>query len=684
MPTCTVTGTLRNSSGVALPNTPVSFLRGGVSAQAGAVILERLPTTVSDEFGEIEIELLPGNYLGIALDYKGTRDGFAVAVPEAATADLADIINDQVAITPTLLAQAIAARDAAIAAANQAGVPYESRANFISADIPAGLTRASFFVGDQTYAVVRDAAGPIVQENGQRWRPDGDYNVAHFGAASDGTTIDTTAVQAAATWVSERNGTLNFPIGYTVIDDEIIITKAMRFVGQGIQANGQKGQANTLGIGTRLIWSGAGGVEASKAMIKFLPPNGTFMIAPEVDKLIVDCNSRAGFGVWVGAAWQPIIGVLHVHAPTDTGLYFYPEGNNTIVPQIHHYFMTVSASANCINASGLRAVPSETGFLTGGHYDHVRVNGPTAGTGVAFEIGNCDSAHVDYFTYFGFEGVGGRGFHASHDPAKPGGSCRKFFMDAFGGGRIKVDEDCHSITIRGTSENSAPDIHPNAHVNLELVDQFSGDHYQTLIYKFTDEKILGPAEKPVLTNVTETTQTSNRVQVLEFSSAPLTSVASWSFLIPPEWNHGAIVGMKLYYCTSLVEAANWQLRVYARAFRADGSGPINPAQFNSSLDLRTVPVPDTASVIEELRVDFSGECQVKKRMGVVCFVERLGADALDTATAGFRLVGVRLLYKSDGPNGGAGELRGPLNPMDVGPWSLEDFREGTNYDENVD
>lgn len=75
--------------------------------------------------------------------------------------------------------------------------PYETRAGFIAGDIPLAVTRTSFFVGGNTYAVVRDAAGPIVQTNGQRWRPDGDVHLEHFGAVGDGVANDAPAWEAA-------------------------------------------------------------------------------------------------------------------------------------------------------------------------------------------------------------------------------------------------------------------------------------------------------------------------------------------------------------------------------------------------------------------------------------------------------------------------------------------------------
>ena len=74
--------------------------------------------------------------------------------------------------------------------------PYATRQNFLDASVLPEVTRVSFFVRDRTYAVVRDAAGTIVQTNGEKWKPDGDVTPEHFGAIGDGVADDTDELQA--------------------------------------------------------------------------------------------------------------------------------------------------------------------------------------------------------------------------------------------------------------------------------------------------------------------------------------------------------------------------------------------------------------------------------------------------------------------------------------------------------
>lgn len=84
------------------------------------------------------------------------------------------------------------------------GKPFPTRAAFLAANVPPVVTRTSFFVSGNTYAVVRDATGPIVQDNGQRWRPDGVTTLQHFGATGLGDqAIDEAAWAAAVAWAEK-------------------------------------------------------------------------------------------------------------------------------------------------------------------------------------------------------------------------------------------------------------------------------------------------------------------------------------------------------------------------------------------------------------------------------------------------------------------------------------------------
>lgn len=119
MPECMVTGTLRDAKGNLLPSTKIVFEREGVVGQDGAVLIPRLIEVTSDSNGLITVELFPGVYRGVTIGIR-KPETFTVGVPEAASANLADLIDQFPPITPSVLALVQEARDETLEAAEAA------------------------------------------------------------------------------------------------------------------------------------------------------------------------------------------------------------------------------------------------------------------------------------------------------------------------------------------------------------------------------------------------------------------------------------------------------------------------------------------------------------------------------------------------------------------------------------
>lgn len=90
--------------------------------------------------------------------------------------------------------------------ANSAGAPFADRAAFMAATLPAATIRASWLANGRTYSVVRTTGGPIVQDDGTEWAPDGDIFVGHFGAVGDRVADDGPAIQAAFDFAQRSAG----------------------------------------------------------------------------------------------------------------------------------------------------------------------------------------------------------------------------------------------------------------------------------------------------------------------------------------------------------------------------------------------------------------------------------------------------------------------------------------------
>lgn len=200
MALCNVTGTVYLPNGDVASRREVVFykLPDNVTADyLGAVVPE--PVVVrTDSAGDLDVNLITGNYYGHVQSRNGKEKyPFRAIVPEAATADFADLITavDPVEPLPAWLQQALQARDDARDSEVAAGVSAGEAAD--SADLAAALTAES----PQSWAQFADfldyADGKIVWFNGVQfvrdasanipgigsgagWRPVGDASPAHF------------------------------------------------------------------------------------------------------------------------------------------------------------------------------------------------------------------------------------------------------------------------------------------------------------------------------------------------------------------------------------------------------------------------------------------------------------------------------------------------------------------------
>ncbi len=111
---CTVTGTLHDLTGSTLPNQKITFRREiGVVAQDSVTVVPATDVEVTaDASGNISVDLYPGTYIAFTNGYDGSLR-FSVGVPDAASAVLRDIINQLPAITPSVLSQAVDAKNKA-------------------------------------------------------------------------------------------------------------------------------------------------------------------------------------------------------------------------------------------------------------------------------------------------------------------------------------------------------------------------------------------------------------------------------------------------------------------------------------------------------------------------------------------------------------------------------------------
>ena len=90
-----VTGTFILPNGEVAANRLITMRRSqrGVVAQGLNAVLPDDVTVASDNTGQVEFDLVPGNYVGFARTANGLTANFTLAVPDVASVDIADVIN---------------------------------------------------------------------------------------------------------------------------------------------------------------------------------------------------------------------------------------------------------------------------------------------------------------------------------------------------------------------------------------------------------------------------------------------------------------------------------------------------------------------------------------------------------------------------------------------------------------
>lgn len=116
---CLVTGAVKDIAGGSVVGVTLVFRRATFTGQDGVAVApsERVASVID---GQISISLYPGIYTCIVMGVIGGKARsveVSITVPDENTANLPDLLEQTPALTPSLVAQAIAARDGAVEAA---------------------------------------------------------------------------------------------------------------------------------------------------------------------------------------------------------------------------------------------------------------------------------------------------------------------------------------------------------------------------------------------------------------------------------------------------------------------------------------------------------------------------------------------------------------------------------------
>jgi len=191
---CVVSGILRDLTTAILPNIEVTFSRSNrVYGQESSTVIPDRATTTTDGTGLLSITLFPGVYTAQAYTNDGAYQ-FRVGVPDDATADLDDIIDQLPELTPSVLTEVTALA---------AQVEADAAAAAIDADTAASAAESYF-----AHEVV--ATGLIPDVNGTTTRT---ANKVYLQGLIDANPTKMLVIPQLGTGVFHMNGTLVWPDG---------------------------------------------------------------------------------------------------------------------------------------------------------------------------------------------------------------------------------------------------------------------------------------------------------------------------------------------------------------------------------------------------------------------------------------------------------------------------------------
>lgn len=220
MAICTVTGAVYFPSGELARSVTIKFSRVDKSVNAeylGAVV----PADVyvkTDRLGQVDFQILTGKYIMAVGEYSG-----GAVVPEELTANVADILTIAVPgePLPIWLAQALAARDAAVAAADRAEAAADEAvaagdAAFVNADVYPDIATGRAAVADGEQFQVLTGAEFV------RYRRDSSTTQTEVGryptsAAVNGKADITLATPSYPSRAAAETGTPGLPTSVTQI-----------------------------------------------------------------------------------------------------------------------------------------------------------------------------------------------------------------------------------------------------------------------------------------------------------------------------------------------------------------------------------------------------------------------------------------------------------------------------------
>lgn len=466
------------------------------------------------------------------------------------------------------------------------------------------------------------------------WPTTTEVSVRWFGAKLDGVSDDTVMVQAAVD--SLEKGTVDLEGGDLAISTTLLVKHAVSIIADGHGGDGANVSGYVAPV-SRIKWIPGSGA-LPMVIIKHADFNST-IYRSRYTGFLLDGSEEATTGILAQSVSDCVFDVACFGVTIDAIRVDDGNGSQSNFNDINLYHISgVSAATENANSFALVAKTFPVGYVAAGCSQNEIDVTSVLDNGYNVVLSGCDNNLVKHVG--GGRAVGGTGKAVWLRE----GAWVNVLSYVTGG--VLADAGTYGNRVRHiTSEGGGVTLQGDATVFYEASDYVTGEIWSTPSFPMVDNIVIpiGATSPETATGCSFSTIAAYW-QSLKYSGG-LTSNAKATVAGGKFITDGDIVGIRITYTTSSANSGATVDFLVRLLCQRDGLLIATPTVDESFTDV----VIDAATSVNVLTHTFTAPAPVYKGSPVMLQLYRLGASASDTVVGDIHVLGIELLYESDGP-----------------------------------
>jgi hypothetical protein len=461
------------------------------------------------------------------------------------------------------------------------------------------------------------------------------YNVKGYGAGGDGVADDTEAISFAINAAEEVGGGIVFlPEGTYLISSKLTINKPVYIigVGKGDDTSNANSTDSDLGV-TNIKWIGSG-----DTMIEFKSSTtNNYLVGGGVIGLILDGNGIAKTGIHGASIAETEYKSLHIRKVTSQGILIDSANGvlskHNFIEDYHFVWGTTTASEN--------AHALVLGNLT---------DGLTTQTHVLSMNGLVKNGH-----FVLLRGTDNNIFEKVHGVVQSGGTGKSVYFENgvksarnnlinYLVGPVHAESTTYgNRIIHYISEAGGISIDSGAQIHYTAEDYVNAELFDTHKYVMSDQKDIPVGAMAVVSGSAVAGIAAAQWACFDLPDSANSRIG---LFVPPvySWNNGKIKTLRIWFTSNTANTSTqWRATIKA-LINSNGFGLATP-EFNTSYN---IPVKDSQNLLQYFDVPLELDYATDEAINIS--IERLGADANDTASGKIQIFGATLIYQGTGPD----------------------------------